>query len=105
MRRSRLVPPATVGLPRFGVPRIDRKSTRLNSSHGYISYAVFCLKKKKANLIKQQLPARNGGSMAGQNGAGECYGKSSKVVYETLTHHNQIELVRSQRSDCHEGPL
>src|SRR2546429_6411956 len=25
----------------------DRKSTRLNSSHGYISYAVFCLKKKK----------------------------------------------------------
>src|SRR2546422_10923514 len=28
-------------------PGIDRKSTRLNSSHGYISYAVFCLKKKK----------------------------------------------------------
>src|SRR3989449_2110994 len=27
----------------------DRKSTRLNSSHGYISYAVFCLKKKKSN--------------------------------------------------------
>src|SRR2546422_4853308 len=29
----------------FGI--VDRKSTRLNSSHGYISYAVFCLKKKK----------------------------------------------------------
>src|SRR2546429_5351627 len=28
-------------------PRRDRKSTRLNSSHGYISYAVFCLQKKK----------------------------------------------------------
>src|SRR2546422_8368905 len=28
-------------------PTRDRKSTRLNSSHGYISYAVFCLKKKK----------------------------------------------------------
>src|SRR5687768_18108699 len=27
---------------------LDRKSTRLNSSHGYISYAVFCLKKKNA---------------------------------------------------------
>src|SRR2546422_1529903 len=27
--------------------KADRKSTRLNSSHGYISYAVFCLKKKK----------------------------------------------------------
>src|SRR2546422_8189483 len=30
-----------------GVRQLDRKSTRLNSSHGYISYAVFCLKKKK----------------------------------------------------------
>src|SRR5687768_16601020 len=30
-----------------GLTRIDRKSTGLNSSHGYISYAVFCLKKKK----------------------------------------------------------
>src|SRR2546422_7335743 len=29
---------------------LDRKSTRLNSSHGYISYAVFCLKKKKKRL-------------------------------------------------------
>src|SRR2546429_2529521 len=28
----------------------DRKSTRLNSSHGYISYAVFCLKKKKNKI-------------------------------------------------------
>src|SRR2546422_6626397 len=30
-----------------GALKPDRKSTRLNSSHGYISYAVFCLKKKK----------------------------------------------------------
>src|SRR5258707_15339023 len=30
-------------------PRLDRKSTRLNSSHANISYAVFCLKKKKKN--------------------------------------------------------
>src|SRR2546422_4072225 len=30
----------------------DRKSTRLNSSHGYISYAVFCLKKKKIKKRK-----------------------------------------------------
>src|SRR2546429_2107346 len=29
----------------------DRKSTRLNSSHGYISYAVFCLKKKKRHTV------------------------------------------------------
>src|SRR2546429_3547702 len=33
-----------------GFSRLDRKSTRLNSSHGYISYAVFCLKKKKTKL-------------------------------------------------------
>src|SRR5687768_18140085 len=33
----------------------DRKSTRLNSSHGYISYAVFCLKKKKKHKIKTEL--------------------------------------------------
>src|SRR2546422_5295214 len=32
------------------ITRRDRKSTRLNSSHGYISYAVFCLKKKKINV-------------------------------------------------------
>src|SRR3989449_2445681 len=33
--------------------RRDRKSTRLNSSHGYISYAVFCLKKKKNDLVRR----------------------------------------------------
>src|SRR2546429_6589047 len=35
----------------------DRKSTRLNSSHGYISYAVFCLKKKKENSYHNQTNA------------------------------------------------
>src|SRR5687768_18238480 len=34
---------------------LDRKSTRLNSSHGYISYAVFCLKKKKKNKTEMQV--------------------------------------------------
>src|SRR2546422_8038610 len=34
---------------------IDRKSTRLNSSHGYISYAVFCLKKKKRRMHHHHL--------------------------------------------------
>src|SRR3712207_8302561 len=34
-------------LPFRGAPILDRKSTRLNSSHANISYAVFCLKKKK----------------------------------------------------------
>ena len=33
--------------PPDAIEAVDRKSTRLNSSHGYISYAVFCLKKRK----------------------------------------------------------
>src|SRR5256885_7148272 len=36
-----------LSLARFSRPEADRKSTRLNSSHLVISYAVFCLKKKK----------------------------------------------------------
>src|SRR5256884_4450464 len=35
----------------LGLRSTDRKSTRLNSSHGYISYAVFCLKKKNKNDV------------------------------------------------------
>src|SRR2546427_5977328 len=37
---------------------IDRKSTRLNSSHSQISYAVFCLKKKKKNTTNKQSEQR-----------------------------------------------
>src|SRR5687768_17863543 len=37
----------------------DRKSTRLNSSHGYISYAVFCLKKKKKKKNKHSQHKKN----------------------------------------------
>src|SRR2546422_7695396 len=42
-----LVLPGVEARPIRRVAEGDRKSTRLNSSHGYISYAVFCLKKKK----------------------------------------------------------
>src|SRR5256886_3006859 len=38
--------------------RSDRKSTRLNSSHSQISYAVFCLKKKNADAAVERLPVR-----------------------------------------------
>src|SRR2546429_3481024 len=45
---SSFPPPSTSTKSRTCAPPVrDRKSTRLNSSHGYISYAVFCLKKKK----------------------------------------------------------
>src|SRR2546429_1000550 len=43
-----------IGLPWIRPQARDRKSTRLNSSHGYISYAVFCLKKKKKTYIHHQ---------------------------------------------------
>src|SRR3712207_8539087 len=47
--QRRRPPSATLDSHVTGVPeRTDRKSTRLNSSHANISYAVFCLKKKKS---------------------------------------------------------
>src|SRR2546422_4523105 len=51
----RLADPAESGEGAGDLPGLriaDRKSTRLNSSHGYISYAVFCLKKKKTHAKK-----------------------------------------------------
>src|SRR2546426_7522507 len=36
--------------------QVDRKSTRLNSSHLVISYAVFCLKKKKPDVVRHKQP-------------------------------------------------
>src|SRR2546429_6922963 len=45
--RGFAAPRPTLRLRRSPSPTRDRESTRLNSSHGYISYAVFCLKKKK----------------------------------------------------------
>src|SRR2546429_5367365 len=57
--------PDTARLPVQSVPvairqkweSADRKSTRLNSSHGYISYAVFCLKNKKSRHLAPRPPA------------------------------------------------
>src|SRR3712207_7305167 len=51
----------TVGITEYaqdalGDPNRDRKSTRLNSSHANISYAVFCLKKKKNNSFTSSCP-------------------------------------------------
>src|SRR2546422_7872134 len=50
VRRERGASRARGPTARAAEPEPDRKSTRLNSSHGYISYAVFCLKKKKKKL-------------------------------------------------------
>src|SRR2546427_7952472 len=47
---ARLARAARLDVVPFDFTRLDRKSTRLNSSHSQISYAVFCLKKKKTSL-------------------------------------------------------
>src|SRR2546430_4261371 len=49
---------STLGLEKLTISRRDRKSTRLNSSHSQISYAVFCLKKKKNTRRTAQTPPR-----------------------------------------------
>src|SRR5260221_8637094 len=43
---------------------LDRKSTRLNSSHTVISYAVFCLKKKKSHPTKRQPPTASASTVS-----------------------------------------
>src|SRR5206468_5716640 len=53
LRRPRLPPHDPGGRAREAVSLLDRKSTRLNSSHDQISYAVFCLKKKKKSKTKK----------------------------------------------------
>src|SRR2546430_3741610 len=53
----------------FHADSLDRKSTRLNSSHSQISYAVFCLKKKKMEEIGPPSPTKKRASSAGTNDA------------------------------------
>src|SRR5207245_1338660 len=65
--RRRRVRRAAVQLTRqvrigYRVAELDRKSTRLNSSHGSISYAVFCLKKKKKKYTANEITRGRGGS-------------------------------------------
>src|SRR2546426_6058442 len=52
-------------------PLPDRKSTRLNSSHLVISYAVFCLKKKKNNIVIAQAKTRSKLTAASQSDCSE----------------------------------
>src|SRR5258705_3028901 len=54
---GRVAPRPAVRRRSEGSRRVDRKSTRLNSSHLGISYAVFCLKKKKTLVISYYSPA------------------------------------------------
>src|SRR5688572_32251453 len=56
--------------PAYRGPVLDRKSTRLNSSHSQISYAVFCLKKKKNKKTSSQTRVTNCVGAAAATGAG-----------------------------------
>src|SRR5258707_3346430 len=59
---------AEVGELADGLQPLDRKSTRLNSSHANISYAVFCLK-KNTNTYRRRIPGSPHGRGAGRAGA------------------------------------
>src|SRR2546429_7249618 len=63
----------------------DRKSTRLNSSHGYISYAVFCLKKKKKTALTCYLTVS------------DTY--SRLPSHSPLIHHGRLVTVPTHRGD------
>src|SRR2546429_7355745 len=67
-------------LGRVDVRVVDRKSTRLNSSHGYISYAVFCLKKKRILLH----PAVIGGAL----------GSHAHFAHRAIAYHRQPRQAR-----------
>src|SRR2546430_11185960 len=54
-----------------GFDSLDRKSTRLNSSHSQISYAVFCLKKKKINSLTAR-PTNTMTVTSDRRSAGHC---------------------------------
>src|SRR5438874_1999726 len=66
-------------------PRIDRKSTRLNSSHVEISYAVFCLKKKKKSKQKVDTRVTPGGNHEAYGISLPC-NRTTPYLHETMTH-------------------
>src|SRR2546422_5855789 len=63
----------------------DRKSTRLNSSHGYISYAVFCLKKKKVHNVHQ-------GHLIGSS-------RQHRIINRLLRRHDRKHHARTRKDE------
>src|SRR2546429_3354106 len=59
----------------------DRKSTRLNSSHGYISYAVFCLKKKKTKQNDDVIPTKRHNNIENADAMLSRYSNTHKLPY------------------------
>src|SRR2546429_248648 len=77
------------------VETVDRKSTRLNSSHGYISYAVFCLKKKNAAAFPALNACERAGADASSAGMGDAGFENQKELTQ-MQLANQTELADMQ---------
>src|SRR3989449_3593328 len=78
-------PPVALLDREVDVRQEDRKSTRLNSSQGYISYAVFCLKEKKKNLRSDRKSTRLNSSHSYIYDADFCFNK--KITHPAVKHH------------------
>src|SRR2546429_3398539 len=76
----------------------DRKSTRLNSSHGYISYAVFCLKKKKRPTAAQS-PHRDAHTIPSERTASSsnCASVRPRPLLHTDDFHSRTVSIRRTR--------
>src|SRR2546429_1338555 len=84
---------------------LDRKSTRLNSSHGYISYAVFCLKKKKIKVRDMDYPLHTRSAdpvmifMRGQSPLPRSRQRSRVVINKSLFHSRPTSMLLLPCSD------
>src|SRR2546429_5336425 len=92
MARPCALPPAPRVFPKASSTPIDRKSTRLNSSHGYISYAVFCLKKKTRYACQGRLRVPSEDSLVAlENGAGgRALGSSAGAVTDDIVGYGAV---------------
>src|SRR2546427_8336811 len=71
------------GAPQAGLAKLrqeDRKSTRLNSSHSQISYAVFCLKKKKKNKPTDPM-TRQDDRVPGTGSGRAAHSETRRMIY------------------------
>src|SRR2546430_7839093 len=75
---------------------IDRKSTRLNSSHSQISYAVFCLKKKKKNMTQTQVHVTK--NPANDHSHEACQTPNARIVQDTNSYNKQPALGELHRT-------
>src|SRR2546430_3917543 len=82
------------------VPLGDRKSTRLNSSHSQISYAVFCLKKKKAQNTRVRARVLGGDRLDRGRNEGPLHplGSALGVVWRATRRESGLGGVRWRRS-------